>query len=96
MDIESKEILFRLKNAGSFFELYEVTTFMGYRNDTQGNVCAVEIKVFDSGEPGSKRYHVIAEDEHGRIATGNPASTIDEAITFVHWFDLDKPKEAKA
>lgn len=93
--MEPKDTLFRLKNAGSFFEFYEVTTYMGYRRDKQGDVCAVEVKVFDSGEPGGARYHVIAEDEHGRIATGNPSATAEEAITIVHWFDLDKAKTSK-
>jgi hypothetical protein len=40
------------------------------------------------------RYSVVAVDDEGRKATGNPAQTIDEALHFVHWQELDREEVA--
>ena len=85
------EIREQLKQSGEFFELYHVTTFMGYRGNGQGNNPQVIIEILDAGpDRPDHRYRVRATDEEGRIAFGNPTSTISGAIRITDWDRLDR------
>jgi hypothetical protein len=70
--------------------MYQVSTFRMYRKPKGGEVQKLTVEVWDAGPQEPSRYHVIATTEDGREASGNPGSTIQEAIAFVHWSDLDK------
>lgn len=88
--MEQAEILRQLKAAGNFFDLSEVRTFQGYREDKSGGVQTVTIRIFDGGPDATIRYHIIAEDEQGRRGSGNNADQLDLTIALVHWGELDK------
>ena len=80
-----------LKTAGKFHELYEVTQLMGYHERPDGGTARVKVEIREWRGGGPLRWHVYAEDEdeERRIATGNPASDLREAICTTHWFELD-------
>ena len=79
-----------LKETIGVFEIYQVSTFRMYRKPKGGGVQELTVEVWDAGPQEPSRYHVIATTEDGREASGNAGSTIQEAIAFVHWGDLDK------
>ena len=90
--MEAAEIIDRLKKASGCFELYHATTFKGYGNDEKGNVREVTITILDEGAPTPTRYHVYAQDEKGRAATGNSNGSLDAAIAITHWGDLNRDR----
>lgn len=88
MNIE--EIFAQLKKYANIFEVYQKITFTGYREDKNGNTQEVEVDILDAGPNRSEhRYRCIARSEDGKMATGNPESTIDMALLHVHWNNLD-------
>lgn len=73
-----------------FFEVYHKTSFKCYKDNDDGSSQQVDIDIFDAGsEKGNLRYSIEARAENGNFATGNPASSIDEALDIVHWGDLN-------
>lgn len=90
--METAETIQKLKKAGGCFELYHATTFKGYRNDEKGNVREVTITILDEGAPSPTRYHVRAQDEKGRAATGNSNGSLDAATAITHWSDLNRDR----
>jgi hypothetical protein len=88
--MDTSEILTRLSKWANLSEVYEVKTFTGYRQDKQGRLCDVTIRVCDAGSGARYRFSVTATDEHGRVATGNPESSLELAIASVHWAELDR------
>ncbi len=86
------ELLGRVKSAAGLFEAYEVRTVTGYRNAKDGGVQEVTIQILDAGPDfGGHRHQVIATDEQGRSAAGNPMDSIGDALAVVHWSNLDAP-----
>ena len=86
-DKDRRLIRDRLESFGDITELYEVTTFIGYRD-----LKRVTIRILDQGEEcpdPSLRFACDATQEDGKKAGGNNAGSIDEAIGIVHWDDLD-------
>ena len=79
----------RLKELAELHEAYEVTTIKGYRSDSLGSAREITIEIWDGGPSTPHRYHVIARDEDGRVATGNPEAELDLARQFVHWRELE-------
>ncbi len=89
MNIE--EIATRLKKDANIFEVRQKTTFTGYRKDKNGDNQEIEVDILDAGPNEPKvRYTCIARSEDGKMATGNPDSSIEMAILGVHWNNLDK------
>ncbi len=87
----SQEDMKHLAAQAKCVELYEVTQLHGIRNDAQKRQVEVDFVVLDRGEgTGPGRFYVTAEDDFGRIASGNPAGTLREAVANVHWHDLDE------
>jgi hypothetical protein len=78
-----------------FPEVYHRTTFECYRRTETGGVQEVIVTILDSGQDssanGGPRYHVYAQGEDGRSASGNGADDLRTAICTVHWHQLDKP-----
>jgi hypothetical protein len=91
------EMLKQVKAAAGLDEAYHVSRFKGYRPTKQGGAFEVTVEVWDSG-PHRKdsQYVVRAVDEHGRMATGIPRSTLAEALASVQWIELDRDDGAAA
>jgi hypothetical protein len=90
--MNNEDVLKRLQQASGCFELAHVTTYKGYRSDGTGQTSRVTIEVHDHGTAaGDLRYLVVATDERGRVAAGNPDASLDLAIGMVHWDELRKP-----
>jgi len=87
--MEPKEISDLIKKYSDASDVFHVTTFKGYRNNRE-----LTVEIWDSGPASqlSGRYHIVARDEDGGVATGNPKDDINEALVGVHWFELDKAR----
>ena len=89
--MDHSAIMGSLSRAGGFFETYhQIAVYTGYRQFKNGGVREVTIRIFDKCTPEATRYHIIATDSDGRVATGNPAESIEATIALVHWGDLDE------
>jgi hypothetical protein len=88
--MDDDEMLRKLTEVGGFAELYRITTFKGYRTNKRGQTYEVTVELYDRGPDHQYRYHIVATDEFGHMATGNPDATINDAIAFTHWENLDK------
>lgn len=89
--MNEEDIMKKLKKDAGFFEIYHKTSFWGYRRNANGETQEVSVDILDMGsEAGDSRYSCVANTNDGKTATGNPASSIDVAISIVHWRDLDK------
>jgi len=88
MNIE--KIAAQLKRDGNLFEVCQKTTFTGYRESKDDGNQEIEVDILDAvlGRP-EHRYVCIAKSKDGKMATGNPESSIDMAILGVHWNNLD-------
>lgn len=64
--------------------------YKAYRKRPDGSIHDVVIEILDAGPGDSTRWHVVATDDEGRHATGNPESRLDLALSVVHWYDLDR------
>ena len=98
MTMDRWELLRRLKEASNANELFEVTQYVGYRQDPDGEVgemVAFNIQVLDAGvdAPADSRYLVVTNDDDDRMATGEPAESVEAAIDAVHWHELDEPPD---
>jgi hypothetical protein len=85
------EIINQLKKTIGAFEGYHTTSFKFHRNMKSGDTQDVTVEILDAGSDvdSQLRYHCIARTEDGKVATGNPASSIDEVISLVQWHKLD-------
>jgi len=88
--MDQGELLDRLKQASQCSELCEVRTFKGYRHGKDGSTREVSVQILDAGPGNDLRYHIIATDDAGREASGNPDARLDVVIATVHWGDLDR------
>lgn len=88
---DDEQLIGRLEELSGCFELSRVTTYKGFRHHKDGGVRDITIEVRDSGKPEDpQRWNVKATDKDGRMATGNGAKQLDEALLIVHWYDLDE------
>jgi hypothetical protein len=84
-------VLAAVKKASKSNELYHATTYAGYRENARGQTHAVTIEIWDMGpDKPNLRYSVMAVDDEGRRATGNPDEAIEGALLNVHWQELDR------
>ena len=90
--MDKERIASQLKEYANFFEVYQKTTFKCFRTDKSGNTQTVEVSILDAGpdEKPQLRYRCVAKSEDGKMATGNPDSSIDMVLLHVHWNNLDK------
>ncbi len=96
--MDRRQLLRQLKQESKAKELYEVTQFVGYRQDPEGDpgdIIAFQIQVLDAGPdaPAERRYIVVAQDDDDRMTTGDEAESLEAAIAAVHWHELDEPPE---
>ena len=83
-------MLAQVKEAAGLDEAYHITTFRGYRPTKGAGAALTTVEVWDRGpHAGTSRFTVLAHDELGRSATGDPQTTLDRAMTAVQWSDLD-------
>jgi hypothetical protein len=86
------EIINHLKSVAGFFEIYHKTSFECYRKAKDGSEQEVLVEILDGGtdvDP-QRRYHCSATTKDGgKMATGNPAASIEVVLSLVHWDDLD-------
>ncbi len=88
--MNEEDIMKQLKKEAGFFEIYHKTSFWGYRRNAKGEDQTVAVDILDMGSgTGDNRYSCVATTEDGKMATGNPASSIDVAISIVHWQEFD-------
>ena len=75
-------------------EAYHVSTFKLFRTSKDEHDQKVNVQIFDAGEEVNKhlRYYCVAESDDGRTALGNTAESIGEALSIVHWGDLDRDR----
>jgi hypothetical protein len=71
--------------------VYRAKTYVAYRNLKDGSVQEVAVEILDAGAevPAGIRFQCIAKSAAGKSTSGNPASTVEEALSLVHWDDLD-------
>lgn len=86
------EIIRRLKKECNIYEVYHKTGFHCVREAKNGHSQKVEVDILDAGPDVDPplRYSCEAKSEDGKVATGNPAETINEMLSIVHWDKLDR------
>jgi hypothetical protein len=68
-------------------EAYTATTFTGNRN---GKRVSVEIRDMGADCPKPMiRYSCRVVQADGKVASGSDMATAPEAVSVVHWFELD-------
>ena len=89
--MDQAKVAQQLTQYADIFEVYHKTSFECYRHTKDGGIQTVTVDILDMGpEKGDLRYTCVAKSEDGRMATGNPARSVDEVLPTVHWFDLDR------
>ncbi len=89
--MNTEEIISRLKQKANFYEVYHKTSFNCVRTDKDGNSQEVDVDILDAGPDvnPNMRYHCVAKTEDGKLATGNPDSSIALVLMHVHWNNFD-------
>lgn len=90
---ERQKVINFLTQQVDFSEAYHLTSFVGFRElPEDGSIKQVSIQILDAGSnSGHPRYQASVQDEDGRMAHGEPADTLDELLTGIHWFHLNEP-----
>jgi hypothetical protein len=91
--MDTATIISELKKHAGFFEVHHQTTFECVRTAENGETQEVTVEILDAGpnvRPAKLRYHCRATTTDGKMATGNPEESIEDAILHVHWWDLDR------
>ncbi len=90
--MNTEEIISGLKQEADFSEVYQKTSFHCIRTDKNCSRQEVEVNILDAGPDVNQsfRYFCIAKSEDGKIATGNPDSSIELVLMHVHWHNLDR------
>ncbi len=84
---EDSEIRRALEHYGEIRDIYQVHVYEGWRGDDR-----LVIHILDMGPDSDNaltRYSCVATKEDGTSAIGNAENTIDNAISGVHWTELD-------
>ena len=88
--IDNDRVINSLIEDGDMTEVAHVTMFQGRRKNSKGEPQKITVKLLDLGSTKpSLRYYCEATSEEGKSATGNNTATIEEAISGVHWNQLD-------
>ncbi|MHC4538052.1 MAG: hypothetical protein ACYS6K_29335 [Planctomycetota bacterium] len=89
--MNTEEIIRGLKQEANFSEVYQKTSFHCIRTDKNCIRQEVEVNILDAGPDvnPSFRYFCVAKSEDGKVATGNPDSSIALVLMHVHWNNLD-------
>ncbi len=88
--MDSNEIRRLLESDGHMEDVAEVRVFEGSRKNSKGKSVDVTVKILDMGPSNPRyRYDCVAVSETGVEARGNGGASLDEAISIVHWNQLD-------
>jgi hypothetical protein len=93
-NLDTATVVEALTHACGFVEAGRVTTFRACRREKTGGggEHEVTVEIHDAGPDRQNRYRVVACDEFGRRAAGNGHASLDVALSFVDWWDLDGPR----
>ena len=84
------EIIEKLKKVKGAFDICQIiSTFRFYRTDKDGNPQEVTLDILDAGPERQARYTCLAKTNDGKTALGNLETSIEYALTTVHWEELD-------
>ena len=86
MEIDKAKVRGVLK-ANGFLQLYDKTSFWGYRKNDKGIEQELTVDILYSVE--DDLYYCFVKTKDGKEASGNPNSELDLAVAGVHWNDLD-------
>jgi hypothetical protein len=86
MEIDKAMVRKQLK-AHNFHEVYEKTSFWGYRENNKGIMQELDVDILYSVD--DDQYYCFVTTKDGREASGNPYPDLDMAINGVHWNQLD-------
>jgi len=88
--LDANATIEHLKKLPGVFEAYHVSMFTCYREAEDGSDEEITVEVLDAGEgAGPSRYSAIARPEDGGVAHGDPAQTVEEALSNVRWAELE-------
>ena len=91
MESEDSMVRDELHKWAGFHEVHRVKSYLGYPRTSKGHSQEVTIRILDLGPiRPDVRFGCTATSEDGKFATGNGASTIQEALSIVHWDVLDR------
>ncbi len=88
--MDDEQVIRDLKEDSGIFEVYRKHVFECVRDPGDGEIQTIDVTIFDAGEDVDPqlRYRCTAMTQDGKMATGNPADSVDMAIRIVHWQDL--------
>ena len=90
----NEQIMKSLSNVQGVFEVAELLyTFRFYRETgSEDGPQEVILKIFNYGPDANPlyKYYCVATTKDGKIATGNPDSSVELAIDNIHWIHLDR------
>ena len=84
--------IMKTKDVSGIFEVYHTMTFLCYRTPKPGAAAQeVIVEIHDAGPAaGDHRYSVHAKADDDKLAAGNSAASVEEALSIVHWDELDR------
>jgi hypothetical protein len=82
------ELVIKQLNKWKCLDVEHKISFVGFRPNNKGQTLELQIDIFDSYS-GPNRYSCVVKTIDGKQIPANPASTLDLAITNVHWYELD-------
>ena len=93
--MNANQLIRQINEIEGFSEAAHKTSFTALRKTKDGRVQEVCIDILDIGSDidSQSRYSCEARTEDGRMATGNPASSISDALLTIHWHQLDQESE---
>jgi hypothetical protein len=93
--MNENQVIKQINEMEGFFETAHKTSFTAFRRAKDGTEKEVCIDILDAGSDtdSQSRYSCEARTENGRMATGNPASSISDVLLTVHWHQLDQESE---
>ena len=86
MEIDKAKVRGLLKSQG-FHDVYDKTSFWGYRKNNKGIEQELNVDILYSVEHND--YYCFVTTKDGREASGNPYPDLDMTIAGVHWNQLD-------
>lgn len=87
------EIIEYLQTIDGVYDTYQIISkFQFHRRAKNGESQIVTVEILDAGPNSNKhyRYHCFARANDGRIAAGNPDSSVQNALSCMHWEYLDR------
>ena len=89
------EAIKAIRQYANAHEVYQKTSFECSRLTSTGTHQTVTVEILDAGSQVNPelRYQCVVTRQDGRQTTGNTASSIEDALSIVHWTELDLPIE---